>query len=77
VDVLIYPFGSRPSPQVRRRLGAAGFRIQLDIDIRASHQVLDGVVLMSRRHVDGLAFAEPARQAPFYDVRVVARRPRA
>lgn len=77
VDVLVYPFGSRPSPAVRRQLGAAGFSVQLDIDIRARHQVLDGVVLMSRRHVDGLAFAEPARQAPFYDVRSVVSRPRA
>ena len=76
VDILIYPFGSRPSVAVRRQLRAAGFPIQLDIDVVARHQVADGVVIMSRRHVDGLAFASPSRQAPFYDVRALEHRPR-
>jgi hypothetical protein len=46
----------------------AGFTIQLDIDIRAHRQNVDGVVVMSRRHVDGLAFANPRRLAQFLDV---------
>ena len=68
VDVLVYPFGSRPAPAVRRLLRDQGFTIQLDIDVRARHELVDGVVLMSRRHVDGLAFAVPSRLAPFFPV---------
>ena len=68
VDVLIYPYGSRPSPAVRRELRDDGFTIQLDIDVRPRHDVVDGVVLMSRRHVDGFAFALSRRLAPFFDV---------
>lgn len=71
VDVLVYPFGSRPPPSVRRLLRDEGFGIQLDIDTRARHDVVDGVVLMSRRHVDGLAFAVPSRLAPFLSVTAV------
>jgi hypothetical protein len=68
VDVLIYPFGSRPLPAVRRMLRDAGFPIQLDIDIRPHREVVDGVILMSRRHVDGLAFGAPGRLAPLFSV---------
>ena len=68
VDVLIYPFGSRPSSAVRRELRDSGFTTQLDIDVRPRREVVDGVVLMSRRHLDGLAFAQPRRLAPFFDV---------
>lgn len=71
VDVLIYPFGSRPSSAVRRELRDDGFTIQLDIDVRPRHDLVDGVVLMSRRHVDGFAFEQPARLAPFFAVRHV------
>lgn len=71
VDVLVYPFGARPSQAVARQLRDAGFGIQEDIDIVARRVVRDGVVVMSRRHVDGLAFAAPERQAPFFDVAVV------
>jgi hypothetical protein len=71
VDVLVYPFGSRPSPAVRRELRDDGFTTQLDIDVRPRWEVVDGVVLMSRRHVDGLAFAQPRRLAPFVDVQAV------
>jgi hypothetical protein len=76
-DVLIYPFGAVPADPVMRQLARAGFRIQLDIDIRARLDHRDGAVLMSRRHVDGYAFEVPDRQRPFYDVATVrdARRP--
>jgi len=71
VDVLIYPYGSRPAPAVRRFLRDLGFRIQLDIDVRPQWTKLDGVVLMSRRHVDGFAFTTPRRMAPFFSVAAV------
>jgi hypothetical protein len=71
VDVLVYPFGSRPGAAVRRVLRDAGFTIQVDIDVRPQRTVRDGVTLLSRRHVDGFAFATPARMAPFFDVAAV------
>lgn len=71
VDVLTYPYGSRPTSAGVRVLRRAGFDIQLDIDIRARHFVRQGVVIMSRRHIDGLAFEVPERLAPFFDVAAV------
>jgi hypothetical protein len=71
VDVLIYPFGSRPSAAGRTVLRDAGFVIQLDIDVRAARYDLDGVTVMSRRHIDGLAFEQPRRLAGFFDVATV------
>lgn len=71
VDVLIYPFGSRPSAAGRRVLRDAGFVIQLDIDVRPARSLRDGVVIMSRRHIDGLAFDEPRRLVSLFDVRRV------
>jgi hypothetical protein len=71
VDVLVYPFGSRPTAAVRRVLRDAGFTIQVDIDVRPQRTVRDGVTLLSRRHVDGLAFDVPSRLAPFFDVAAV------
>jgi hypothetical protein len=71
VDVLTYPYGSRPSSAGVRLLDRAGFDIQLDIDIRARHFVRRGAVIMSRRHIDGLAFEVPERLAPFFDVAAV------
>jgi hypothetical protein len=71
VDVLVYPFGSRPSAGVRRVLRDAGFTIQVDIDVRPQRTARDGVTLLSRRHVDGLAFDVPSRLAPFFDVAAV------
>jgi hypothetical protein len=68
VDVLVYPFGDRPSPAARQALLTAGFPIQLDIDVRARTVRAGGVTVMSRRHVDGLAFDAPQRLAPFFDV---------
>lgn len=68
VDLLVYPYGARPSPAGERLLRENGFPIQFDIDIRARRVVHDGVVVMSRRHVDGLAFGNPRRLAGFFDV---------
>jgi peptidoglycan/xylan/chitin deacetylase (PgdA/CDA1 family) len=71
VDVLVYPFGARPSASARRLLRDAGFTIQVDIDVRPRRAVVDGVTVMSRRHVDGLSFQVPWRLAPFFDVAAV------
>ena len=51
-----------------RRLLDRGFNVQSDIDVRARRVVQDGVVVMSRRHIDGIAFQNPRRLAPFFDV---------
>jgi hypothetical protein len=71
VDVLVYPFGSRPSAANRRLLRDAGFSVQVDIDVRPRREIVDGVTLLSRRHVDGIAFDAPWRLAPFFDVAAV------
>jgi len=71
VDVLVYPYGARPAPTVIADLAAAGYPIQLDIDITARRKHIGGATVMSRRHVDGLAFDVPERQRPFYDVATV------
>jgi hypothetical protein len=68
IDVLVYPFGSRPTADGKRQLRDAGFSVQVDIDVRPQLLVRDGVTLMSRRHVDGIAFDHPARLEPFFDV---------
>jgi hypothetical protein len=70
-DVLIYPFGARPTDAGVRQLVQAGFRIQLDIDDVARTVHKDGAVIMSRRHVDGYAFEVPAQQRLFYNVATV------
>ena len=68
VDLLVYPFGSRPSAAGAVLLRDEGFPYQFDIDVRAQLITTRGIEVMSRRHVDGLAFAVPARLAPFFDV---------
>ena len=77
VDILVYPFGARPSAAGRRLLRDEGFTVQYDIDTRPWRAVVDGVVVMSRRHVDGYAFDNPAQMAPFFSVSSVRdpRRP--
>ena len=77
VHVLVYPFGARPTEAGRVLLRAAGFTVQYDIDVRPLRWIDAGVVMMSRRHVDGFAFADPAVMAPFFDVTTVRdpRRP--
>lgn len=71
VDLLVYPFGSRPSHAALRYLRTQGFRIMFDIDVTARQVRQDGVEVLSRRHIDGLAFDVPTRLAPFFDVSVV------
>ena len=71
VDMLVYPYGARPSAAGVGYLRAAGFPYQFDIDIRPALERRDGAVVMSRRHVDGFAFAVPGRLAPFFDVAAV------
>ncbi len=68
VDMLIYPFGSRPSVAGAAYLRRAGFPYQFDIDVRPALFRRGGALVMSRRHVDGLAFAVPGRLKPFFDV---------
>ena len=74
VHVLVYPFGARPSEAGRALLRDAGFTVQYDIDVRAKRWLDNGVVMMSRRHVDGFAFADPSAMAPFFDVATVRDR---
>ncbi|MCU1600028.1 MAG: glycoside hydrolase/deacetylase [Frankiales bacterium] len=71
VDLLVYPFGSRPSVAGAAYLRQAGFPYQFDIDIRPALLRRGGALVMSRRHVDGLAFGVPGRLAPFFDVTAV------
>lgn len=67
-DLLIYPFGARPSAAGMQLLRDEGYRIQFDIDIRARRVLTDGVIVMSRRHIDGYAFANPTALRPFFSV---------
>lgn len=72
-DVYIYPFGARPPARSTTvdQLRELGFTILCDIDVGPHLAAVDGVTVMSRRHVDGLAFAVPSRLAPFFDVATV------
>ncbi|MGI8802700.1 MAG: polysaccharide deacetylase family protein [Solirubrobacteraceae bacterium] len=76
-DVYVYPFGSQPapgSPQVQA-LRALGFTIQCGIDVVPRLVTAAGVTLMSRRHIDGIAFADqPRALRPFFDVATVENR---
>jgi hypothetical protein len=71
VDVLIYPYGSVPTTAGLDLLRDEGFRVQMEIDVVARRVVRDDVVVLSRRHIDGLAFASPARLRPFFKVAAV------
>jgi hypothetical protein len=68
VDMLIYPYGMPPGDDGLRYLRDQGFGIQFDIDIEARRVQRDGVTVLSRRHIDGIAFQNPRRLAPFFDV---------
>jgi len=47
----------------------AGFTIQCSIDPVPRLTRADGVTVMTRRHIDGIAFRDQARQlVPFFDV---------
>lgn len=67
-ELYVYPFGARPSPAATRALAALGFTTQWDIDIVPRLVRHDGAVVLSRRHIDGYAFAVPERLRPFFDV---------
>ena len=76
-DMLIYPFGSRPTVAGMQMLRDEGFSIQFDIDIRPRLVHEFGVTVMSRRHIDGYAFQVPSQLRQFFPVdRVIdPRRP--
>jgi hypothetical protein len=76
-DMLIYPFGSRPTIAGMRLLREKGFPIQFDIDIRPRLVHEAGATVMSRRHIDGYAFEVPSQLRAFFSVRQVRdpRRP--
>ena len=71
VHILVYPYGARPTAAGRALLARAGFTTQYDIDVTARRVNENGVVLMSRRHVDGYAFDSPTRLRTFFDVATV------
>jgi hypothetical protein len=76
-DMLIYPFGARPTPSGVQLLRNEGFPIQFDIDIRPRLIHEYGVTVMSRRHIDGYAFEVPGQLRQFFSVAKVRdpRRP--
>jgi hypothetical protein len=73
-DVYIYPFGAGfpvDSPKINV-LRSFGFTILCDIDVVPRFTRGNGVTIMTRLHVDGVAFADGAtRLAPFFDVATV------
>ncbi|HVS68165.1 MAG TPA: polysaccharide deacetylase family protein [Mycobacteriales bacterium] len=70
-DLLIYPYGARPSAAGADLLRRAGFPIQFDIDVRPHRYQLGGATVMSRLHIDGFAFEAPQRMKPLFSVRRV------
>jgi hypothetical protein len=76
-DVYVYPFGAGfpiDSPKITV-LRSFGFTILCDIDIVPRFTRGSGVTIMTRLHVDGVAFGDGApRLAPFFDVSAVEDR---
>jgi hypothetical protein len=73
-DVFIYPFGAQPPPTspVIPMLRTEGYRILCDIDVAPRLRHEDGVVVMSRRHIDGLALRQQhAALLPLFDTGTV------
>jgi hypothetical protein len=70
-DLLIYPFGARPSAAGAELLRKAGFPIQFDIDVRPRRYHLGTATVMSRLHIDGFAFQAPDRMRPLFSVGTV------
>jgi hypothetical protein len=69
-DVFIYPFGAAPpvSSDTTAMLRDHGFLVLCDIDVVARINRANGVVVMSRRHIDGLALRQQSSQlAPFFN----------
>ena len=73
-DVYIYAYGAAPKPGSPKvdLLRDLGFTIQCDIDKVPRLVHADGVDVMSRRHIDGIAFAQQgANLAGLFDVTTV------
>jgi hypothetical protein len=73
-DVYVYPYGAGfaiNSPQIEV-LRKFGFTILCDIDVVPRLTVGNGVTVMTRRHIDGVSFADqPTALAQFFDVSTV------
>jgi hypothetical protein len=73
-DVYVYPYGAGfppDSPQIGV-LRDFGFTILCDIDVTARLTPGTGVTVMTRRHIDGISFADqPTALAQFFDVSTV------
>ncbi len=73
-DVFVYPFGAQPPPTspVISMLRDEGYRILCDIDVRARLRHEHGLVVMSRRHIDGLALRQQhTALLPLFDTTAV------
>ena len=73
-DIYIYAYGAAPKPGSPKvdLLRDLGFTIQCDIDKVPRLVHVDGVDVMSRRHIDGIAFAQQgANLAGLFDVTTV------
>ena len=73
-NVYVYAFGAAPPTSSRtvQLLREQGFTVLCDIDVVPRVSQAGGVAVMSRRHIDGLAFAQQAgRLAPLFDVATV------
>ncbi|HET6873830.1 MAG TPA: hypothetical protein VFH70_03585 [Acidimicrobiales bacterium] len=74
-DVYVYPFGESPPLAVIAMLRDHGFAILCDIDVVARSRNVLGVTVMSRRHIDGIAFRDQAANlVPFFSVAAVEDR---
>jgi hypothetical protein len=73
-DIFVYPFGAAPSPTsaTTTMLRDEGFTILCDIDIVPRLVRRNGVTVMARRHIDGLALRQQHRRlAPLFDTAAV------
>jgi hypothetical protein len=64
-DIYVYPFGDRPPPATVAMLKANGFTVLCDIDVVPRLVRSNGVTVMSRRHIDGLALSQQAARLKF------------
>ena len=76
-DVYVYPYGAGfplDSPQIGV-LRDFGFTVLCDIDVVARLTTGNGVTVMTRRHIDGVSFADqPTALAQFFNVAAVEDR---
>lgn len=73
-DLFIYPFGAQPpaTSPVIAMLRHEGYRVLCDIDVVPRIRREDGLAVMSRRHIDGLALRQQrAALLPLFDTRTV------